>query len=127
MRRLLTWNSLRTLLVGVVAGSMLFVEVSLIVSGPARLTAATPPPLDIPASASGSEYIVLAWNDLGMHCYNRDFQVLAVLPPFNTLWAQVTRVGDPSEIVTTGITLTYRFDDNRGRCSLRWGMSPRVH
>ncbi len=59
-----------------------------------------------------TEYVVLAWNDLGMHCYNRDFQDLAVLPPFNTLWAQVVKVGDPPEIITTGITVTYVFTDN---------------
>lgn len=58
------------------------------------------------------KYIVLAWNDLGMHCYNRDFQYLAVLPPYNTLWAQVIRVGNPPEIITTGITVTYHFADN---------------
>jgi len=58
------------------------------------------------------EYIVLAWNDLGMHCYNRDFKDLAVLPPFNTLWAQVIKVGDPPEVVTSGITVQYFFADN---------------
>ncbi len=59
-----------------------------------------------------ASYVVLAWNDLGMHCYNRDFQDLAVLPPFNTLWAQVIRVGDPPQIVTKGISVTYFFEDN---------------
>lgn len=58
------------------------------------------------------DYIVLGWNDLGMHCYNRNFQDLAVLPPFNTLWAQVVRRGDPPEIVTGGITVTFSFPDN---------------
>ena len=58
------------------------------------------------------DYIVLAWNDLGMHCYNRDFQDLAVLPPYNNLWAQVIKRGDPPQIVTTGITVTYVFTDN---------------
>jgi hypothetical protein len=62
--------------------------------------------------SAGREYVVLAWNDLGMHCYNRDFQDLAVLPPFNTLWAQVVHVGDPPEIVTTGIEVNYFFADN---------------
>ena len=62
-------------------------------------------------TASGA-YIVLSWNDLGMHCYNQDFQDLAVLPPFNTLWAQVVKVGDPPEIITSGITVTYEFPDN---------------
>ena len=42
-----------------------------------------------PASASDapqtSDYKLLTWNDLGMHCYNSDFSDLAVLPPYNTL------------------------------------------
>jgi hypothetical protein len=58
------------------------------------------------------EYVVLAWNDLGMHCYNRDFKDLAVLPPYNTLWAQVVKVGDPPEVIMTGITVRYFFADN---------------
>ncbi|MCA9898047.1 MAG: hypothetical protein H6654_12375 [Ardenticatenaceae bacterium] len=58
------------------------------------------------------DYIVMAWNDLGMHCYNRDFQDLAVLPPYNTLWAQVIKVGDPPQLVSSGITVTYAFPDN---------------
>lgn len=57
-------------------------------------------------------YVVLSWNNLGMHCYNRDFKDLAVLPPFNTLWAQVIKVGDPPQIVTEGITVGYSFPDN---------------
>ena len=63
-------------------------------------------------AGSGVEYVVLTWNDLGMHCYNRDFQDLAVLPPYNTLWAQVIRIGDPPQIVTSGIQVTYFFEDN---------------
>lgn len=58
------------------------------------------------------DYVVLAWNDLGMHCYNRDFQDLAVLPPYNTLWAQVIKVGDPPEIISENISVTYEFPDN---------------
>jgi len=89
-----------------VLGSLLVVGLFLIVAPSSSLVAAPPQ-----ASTDG-EYIVLAWNDLGMHCYNRDFEYLAVLPPYNTLWAQVIRVGNPPEIVTTGITVTYHFADN---------------
>lgn len=32
---------------------------------------------------------VLAWNNLGMHCMDDDFSVFAILPPYNTLLAQV--------------------------------------
>ncbi|MCA9928426.1 MAG: hypothetical protein KC419_08115 [Anaerolineales bacterium] len=63
-------------------------------------------------STASHDYVIVAWNDLGMHCYNRDFQDLAVLPPFNTLWAQVIKVGDPPELITSGITVTYSFPDN---------------
>ncbi|MEJ2707143.1 MAG: hypothetical protein P8074_05975, partial [Anaerolineales bacterium] len=58
------------------------------------------------------DYVVIGWNDLGMHCYNRDFQDLAVLPPYNTLWAQVIQRGDPPKIVTSGVTVEYSFPDN---------------
>ncbi len=64
------------------------------------------------SEAAQGEYAVLAWNDLGMHCYNRDFQDLAVLPPYNTLWAQVIKVGDPPQLVTSGVVVQYRFPDN---------------
>jgi hypothetical protein len=64
------------------------------------------------ASSHPSGYVVLAWNDLGMHCYDRDYQVMGVLPPFNTLWAQVIKVGDPPQIVTSGVTVEYSFADN---------------
>lgn len=64
------------------------------------------------ATALAAEYVLLGWNDLGMHCYNRDFQDLAVLPPYNNLWVQVIQRGDPPQIVTTGITVSYSFPDN---------------
>ncbi len=58
------------------------------------------------------KYIVLAWNDLGMHFYNRDYQDLAILPPFNTLVAQVIKVGEPPRIVTKNLIVEYSFVDN---------------
>ena len=36
-------------------------------------------------------YVILACNDLGMHCMNSDFSEMMVLPPFNTLHAQIIR------------------------------------
>ena len=63
-------------------------------------------------NAANGTYKILAWNDLGMHCYNRDFSDLAVLPPYNTLWVQVIKAGDPPELVTTGITVEYFYADN---------------
>ncbi len=65
-----------------------------------------------PARAGGSQYAILAWNDLGMHCYNNDFRDMAVLPPYNTLWVQVVKVGDPPQVVTDGIKVTYSYPNN---------------
>lgn len=74
------------------------------------------PPGGEGAQASATDlpgaYVVLAWNDLGMHCYNRDFQDLAVLPPYNSLWAQVIRRGDPPQIVSKGLQVYFRFPEN---------------
>ena len=86
-------------------GGLLWVGVALggsVFSGPA----------DAAAPTAQDGYVVLAWNDLGMHCYNRDFTDLAVLPPYNNLHAQVIRVADRPQVVTTGITVTYVFTDN---------------
>ncbi len=63
-------------------------------------------------------YKVLAWNDLGMHCYNNDFSVMAVLPPYNTLWAQVVEMGgERPRIVTSGVKVSYSFADNKESAS----------
>jgi hypothetical protein len=64
------------------------------------------------AIAAGGTYKILAWNDLGMHCYNKDFADLAVLPPYNTLWVQVIKAGNPPTLVTSGITVEYSYPDN---------------
>ena len=77
-------------------------------------------------TALQDEYVVLAWNDLGMHCYNANFDELAVLPPYNTLWAQVIRVGDPPQIITEAITVSYIFADNSTSVTKSnfWDLSP---
>jgi hypothetical protein len=84
------------------------------------------PPLT-PSVNTNREYIVLSWNDLGMHCYNRDFNDLAVLPPANTLWAQVIKVGNPPQVITTGVTVEYSFPTNTYSVdkSNFWSTNPR--
>ncbi|APV43744.1 hypothetical protein Dform_00386 [Dehalogenimonas formicexedens] len=57
-------------------------------------------------------YVVIGWNNLGMHCFNPDFSSLAILPPYNTLMAQVIKVGDKPQVVTDGIFVEYTFPDN---------------
>ena len=42
-----------------------------------------------------------------MHCIDgKDYSVFSVLPPYNTLHAQVIKIGDPP-VVSTGVTVTY--------------------
>src|SRR5512146_2588490 len=64
------------------------------------------------AASPASGYVVLGWNNLGMHCYNPDFSNLAILPPYNTLVAQVIKLGDPPQIITSGVVVEYSFPDN---------------
>jgi hypothetical protein len=58
------------------------------------------------------QYTLLAWNDLGMHCLNPGYDKGVVLPPYNTLWAQVILRGAPPKIVTSGITVSYAIEGN---------------
>ena len=61
---------------------------------------------------TNGDYVVLAWNDLGMHCLNPTYDQLIILPPYNTLWAQVIQRGNPPRIVTDGITVSYDIINN---------------
>jgi len=71
-----------------------------------------PPPQ---APTQEDTYTVIGWNDLGMHCEDDSYDIFSILPPYNTMWAQVVRYpaagGDP-ELVTTGVTVEYSFEDN---------------
>ena len=61
----------------------------------------------------GSGYVVLSYNDLGMHCMNEDFSELVILPPFNNLRAQVIRRGGSPEVVSEDdIDVTYAIPNN---------------
>lgn len=42
-------------------------------------------------TSTATTYKVLAANDLGMHCVDKDFSVFSILPPFNTVNAQVVK------------------------------------
>ncbi len=59
--------------------------------------------------ADAAGHRVVGWNNLGMHCMDADFSVLSLLPPFNTIHAQVIAptgvlVEDPA---AAGIVVTY--------------------
>ncbi|GMV25051.1 MAG: hypothetical protein AMXMBFR58_10820 [Phycisphaerae bacterium] len=62
---------------------------------------------------AGPTHVVLAYNELGMHCMQEDFSEMMILPPFNTLRAQVIdRTHGSPEIVTEGVTVRYILPDN---------------
>ncbi len=69
-------------------------------------------PLVFNRNGALTDYIILGWNDLGMHCYNRDFQDLAVLPPYNNLVVQILKRGNPPKIITANVSVLYSFPDN---------------
>jgi len=60
-------------------------------------------------SVSTGSYTLLAWNDLGMHCMDgKDFSVFSILPPYNTINAQLISKTDGGEKhITSGVNLTY--------------------
>lgn len=71
--------------------------------------------LALAVSVSAEQYVLIGWNDLGMHCSNLDFSTFVVLPPFNNIHAQVIRVGDslaPPAIVTAGLYVTFEIPGN---------------
>jgi hypothetical protein len=54
-------------------------------------------------------YTLLAWNDLGMHCYDgSDFSVFSILPPYNNLNAQLIKnEGTTNKHIRSGVSITY--------------------
>lgn len=70
--------------------------------------------LSFPAFAGGGQWTVVAWNNLGMHCMDDDYSVFSILPPFNTINAQVMDAA--GHLVTNpaaaGITVTYHAVPN---------------
>jgi hypothetical protein len=61
---------------------------------------------------NNTRYVVLAWNDLGMHCANPTYDRVVLLPPYNNLWVQVVRRDNPPQVVTAGLTVEYSVMNN---------------
>ncbi len=69
-------------------------------------------PVGIPAfSMDESEYILLAWNDLGMHSITDEDSMFNILPPANTLFAQLILRGEAPEIIRENVVLEYAVED----------------
>jgi hypothetical protein len=77
---------------------------------------------------SSKSYVIIGWNDLGMHCYDRDYSTLTVLPPYNNLFSQVIKRGDPPQLVSSGVNVSYSFPDNTysaGKTNF-WDYAPKI-
>lgn len=61
----------------------------------------------VAAPVAGSGWTLIGWNDLGMHCMDSDYSVFSILPPYNTVHAQL--VGPAGLITAPGeVTVTYQ-------------------
>ena len=56
------------------------------------------------------EYVLLAWNDLGMHCISDSDPWFVILPPANTIFAQLIHRGDVPELITEGVEISYQVE-----------------
>jgi len=72
----------------------------------ASVLLATTAPSPARASSGGAAtYKVIAWNDLGMHCACPTFGGFLLLPPFNTVRAQVFSYGSRDPVLVTSTNL----------------------
>jgi hypothetical protein len=62
--------------------------------------------LALPAFAAGAGWTLVGWNNLGMHCMDANYSVFSILPPYNTIHAQL--MDSSGRVVTTGVTITYQ-------------------
>jgi hypothetical protein len=61
-----------------------------------------------PVAAVNGGWTVAGWNNLGMHCMDSDYSVLSILPPYNTIHAQLMDPAGHLITPSSGATVTYR-------------------
>ncbi len=76
---------------------------SLVVAGAGLAAAAY---MHAPAPPDGS-YALVAVNELGMHCMQDDYSEFCILPPYNSIRAQLIQRGNPPHIVESGVGVRY--------------------
>lgn len=65
-------------------------------------------PLDIPPfDPDKDEFVLLSWNNLGMHCISDAYSQWVLLPPANDIFAQLIKRGEKPEVITEGVKITY--------------------
>jgi len=87
-------------------------------------------PFEIPAfSEEEDEYVLLAWNNLGTRCFSDSSPYWILLPPGNTLYAQLIHRGETPEIVTEEVELIYAVEpgfEHPSRHVKFWGSAEHV-
>jgi mono/diheme cytochrome c family protein len=69
-------------------------------------------PLEIPTfHPDSNEYVLLVWNDLGMHCISDNEKYFSFLPPANTLNAQLFERGPLPRVISSGVTMDYSVEE----------------
>ena len=58
------------------------------------------------------KYVLIGWNDLGMHCISPRFAEMSILPPYNNINAVVIRRGEEPEIIGKGAKVSYSLVGN---------------
>lgn len=80
----------------------------------APVLADSPEPLPVPEEAfdrEKDEYVLLSWNNLGMHCISDADNYWVLLPPANDLYAQLIKRGDKPEVLSEGIVISYEVEE----------------
>lgn len=74
-------------------------------------TSSSKPKQPVPktAPAVGSKYVMMAYNDLGMHCMNPTFGEFCLLPPYNTVRATVIQRGEEPKIISSSTSLKVNY------------------
>jgi hypothetical protein len=64
--------------------------------------------------AFAQDYVLIGWSEAGMHCANKDFSKIALMPPGNTIRAQlIHRLSDGlPKAETAGFTIQYSIPNN---------------
>jgi len=63
-----------------------------------------------PFDPINDDYVLLVWNDLGMHCISDDEAYFSFLPPANTFNAQLVKRGSKPQIITDGVKIEYEVE-----------------
>lgn len=63
-----------------------------------------------PFDADTSNYVLLVWNDLGMHFISDNEKYFSFLPPANTFNAQLFKRGPRPQLLTSGIVMDYAVE-----------------